>query len=246
MHHPDHRTLGENDRGTRSEPNSSKVDQRFEPTIWMSSLQLNLCGPAISAGISSFITWSGCSGHRSLNDIRTLAAYTGTHKDNIPNRRLLGRTATIIGSSSIPRVRFSIHAFLRLPPLTLKPTYWQLATFSCFNTHVGAQRSVSSFGCKKGSAEINKIYFSVPSWFLSWSRADGSRRTSQPARKLHPDTNPDKNTRENFQEMQEAYEVRVTTYCQSFLTSQQPGFDPDAFGREPLRWWICRIRGGRC
>ena len=144
-----------------------------------------MAGLATSAGISSFITWSACSGHRSLNGIRTLATYTGAHKGNIPNRRLLGRTATIIGSSSIPRVRFSIHVFLRLPPLTLKPAYWQLATFSCFNAHVGAQRSVSSFGCKKGcncSRNKENIFLRASGIIVSKLVTRGWVLTHQPAR----------------------------------------------------------------
>lgn len=121
-----------------------------------------MAGLATSASISSFVTWSTCSGHRSLNGIRTLVTYTGARKSNLPNCRLLDRTATINGPSAVPRVRLSIHVFPSLPPLTLKPVYWQLATLSCFNARVGAQRSVSSFGYKKGrnsSRNKENIFF---------------------------------------------------------------------------------------
>ena len=64
-----------------------------------------MAGLATSASISSFITWSACSGHRSLHGIRTLTIYTGARKSNLPSRRLLARTATITGAPPIPRVR---------------------------------------------------------------------------------------------------------------------------------------------
>jgi molecular chaperone DnaJ len=72
------------------------------------------------------------------------------------------------------------------------------------------------------------------------------------ARKYHPDTNPDKNAREKFVEIQQAYDVgplptppsstrinlraqilkdekKRASYDQYGAASQQPGFDPDAF-----------------
>ncbi|KAK7058311.1 mdj1 protein precursor [Paramarasmius palmivorus] len=70
------------------------------------------------------------------------------------------------------------------------------------------------------AADIKKTYFSL-------------------ARKYHPDTNPDKNAREKFQEIQEAYDVtsnfilkddkKRAAYDQYGSASQQPGFDPNMF-----------------
>ncbi|KAL0578028.1 Chitinase 2 [Marasmius crinis-equi] len=65
------------------------------------------------------------------------------------------------------------------------------------------------------AAEIKKTYFGL-------------------ARKYHPDTNPDKNAREKFQEIQDAYDVlkddsKRKAYDQYGSTSQQPGFDPNMF-----------------
>jgi hypothetical protein len=86
-----------------------------------------MAGLATSASISSFITWSACSGHRSLNGIRTLTTYTGARKSNLPNRRLLGRTIT--GSSQIPKVRFVdftcsvFPAYPQIPPLATSETF---------------------------------------------------------------------------------------------------------------------------
>ncbi|KAF9459436.1 hypothetical protein BDZ94DRAFT_1171694 [Collybia nuda] len=65
------------------------------------------------------------------------------------------------------------------------------------------------------AAEIKKTYFSL-------------------ARKYHPDTNPDKGARDKFVEIQDAYDIlkdekKRATYDQYGSTSQQPGFDPNAF-----------------
>ncbi|EIN13631.1 hypothetical protein PUNSTDRAFT_41143 [Punctularia strigosozonata HHB-11173 SS5] len=65
------------------------------------------------------------------------------------------------------------------------------------------------------AADIKKTYFSL-------------------ARKYHPDTNPDKNAREKFQEIQDAYDTlkddsRRAAYDRYGSASQQPGFNPDAF-----------------
>ncbi|KAI0067749.1 DnaJ protein [Artomyces pyxidatus] len=77
-------------------------------------------------------------------------------------------------------------------------------------------------GVKKDAtaAEIKKTYFSL-------------------ARKYHPDTNPDKNAQEKFVEIQEAYDTlkddkKRAAYDQYGAASQQPGFDPNAFARNPF------------
>ncbi|KDQ54776.1 hypothetical protein JAAARDRAFT_71581 [Jaapia argillacea MUCL 33604] len=75
----------------------------------------------------------------------------------------------------------------------------------------------SVLGVKKDAtaAEIKKVYFSL-------------------ARKYHPDTNPDKGAQEKFVEIQEAYDTlkddkKRSAYDKYGSTSQQPGFDPDAY-----------------
>ncbi|KAG8220033.1 hypothetical protein J3R82DRAFT_1046 [Butyriboletus roseoflavus] len=70
------------------------------------------------------------------------------------------------------------------------------------------------------AAEIKKTYFAL-------------------ARKYHPDTNPDKDARAKFVEIQEAYDIlkdeqKRATYDQYGAASQQPGFDPNAFARNPF------------
>ncbi|XP_006454746.1 hypothetical protein AGABI2DRAFT_182724 [Agaricus bisporus var. bisporus H97] len=66
-------------------------------------------------------------------------------------------------------------------------------------------------------ADIKKAYFAL-------------------ARKFHPDTNPDKNARDKFVEIQDAYDTlkddkKRAAYDKYGAASQQPGFDPDAFAR---------------
>ncbi|KAG2077022.1 hypothetical protein BDR04DRAFT_1089310 [Suillus decipiens] len=77
-------------------------------------------------------------------------------------------------------------------------------------------------GVKKDAspAEIKKTYFSL-------------------ARKYHPDTNPDKGAQEKFVEIQEAYDIlkdekKKAAYDKYGAASQQPGFDPNAFARNPF------------
>ncbi|TFY83736.1 hypothetical protein EWM64_g279 [Hericium alpestre] len=77
-------------------------------------------------------------------------------------------------------------------------------------------------GVKKDAtpAEIKKVYFSL-------------------ARKYHPDTNPDKDAKAKFVEIQEAYDTlkddkKRAAYDQYGASSQQPGFDPDTFARSPF------------
>ncbi|KAF8559338.1 hypothetical protein OG21DRAFT_1561684 [Imleria badia] len=70
------------------------------------------------------------------------------------------------------------------------------------------------------AAEIKKTYFAL-------------------ARKYHPDTNPDKDAQAKFVEIQEAYDIlkdekKRATYDQYGAASQQPGFDPNAFARNPF------------
>ncbi|KAF9452545.1 hypothetical protein P691DRAFT_756287 [Macrolepiota fuliginosa MF-IS2] len=67
------------------------------------------------------------------------------------------------------------------------------------------------------AADIKKAYFAL-------------------ARKFHPDTNPDKNARDKFVEIQDAYDTlkddkKRSAYDKYGAASQQPGFDPDAFSR---------------
>lgn len=70
-----------------------------------------MAGLATSAGISSFITWSTCSGHRSLNGLRSFATYAAARRSNIPNRRVLDRASHSTGPSQISRVCFTIPCF---------------------------------------------------------------------------------------------------------------------------------------
>lgn len=77
-------------------------------------------------------------------------------------------------------------------------------------------------GVKKDAspAEIKKTYFAL-------------------ARKYHPDTNPDKGAQEKFVEIQEAYDIlkdekKKAAFDQYGAASQQPGFDPNAFARNPF------------
>jgi len=79
-----------------------------------------------------------------------------------------------------------------------------------------------TLGVKKdaSAAEIKKVYFSL-------------------ARKYHPDTNPDKGAQEKFVEIQEAYDIlkdekKRVAYDKYGAASQQPGFDPDAFAKNPF------------
>jgi molecular chaperone DnaJ len=95
-------------------------------------------------------------------------------------------------------------------------------------------------------------FISLLVWLLQGSAVGFlTLRSMQLARKYHPDTNPDKNAREKFQEIQEAYDVRRTDSCTLCLltlftqvlkddkkraaydkygsAAQQPGFDADAF-----------------
>ena len=65
-----------------------------------------MAGLATSASISSFITWSTCSGHRSLNGLRSLTTYTAARRTNLPNRRVLDRAAAVTGPFQISRVCF--------------------------------------------------------------------------------------------------------------------------------------------
>ncbi|KAF8274052.1 DnaJ protein [Lactarius quietus] len=79
---------------------------------------------------------------------------------------------------------------------------------------------VLGVGKDSSPAEIKKVYFSL-------------------ARKYHPDTNPDKNAQEKFVEIQEAYDIlkdekKRAAFDQYGAASQQPGFDPDAFARNPF------------
>ncbi|PPQ66118.1 hypothetical protein CVT26_010919 [Gymnopilus dilepis] len=91
-------------------------------------------------------------------------------------------------------------------------------------------------------AEIKKTYFAL-------------------ARKYHPDTNPDKNARDKFVEIQDAYDIlkdekKRAAYDQYGSASQTPGFDPNAFagaggfgsafggGSGPFRGWSFNSRSG--
>ncbi|ETW87554.1 molecular chaperone, DnaJ superfamily, partial [Heterobasidion irregulare TC 32-1] len=79
---------------------------------------------------------------------------------------------------------------------------------------------VLGVGKDASAAEIKKVYFSL-------------------ARKYHPDTNPDKNAKAKFVEIQEAYDVlkddkKRAAYDQYGTASQQPGFDPNATGGNPF------------
>ena len=81
-----------------------------------------MTGLAAATSISSFITWSTCSGHRSLNGLRTLATYRGADKSYLPNRRLLYRTATVTGPSQTHRVCF-LSSCISLPCPTNSTLY---------------------------------------------------------------------------------------------------------------------------
>ncbi|KAF9036501.1 DnaJ protein [Hymenopellis radicata] len=68
------------------------------------------------------------------------------------------------------------------------------------------------------------------------SQADVKKAYFALARKYHPDTNSDKNARDKFVEIQEAYdtlkdEKKRAAFDQYGSASQQPGFDPNAFSQ---------------
>ncbi|KAI6005138.1 DnaJ protein [Pisolithus orientalis] len=86
----------------------------------------------------------------------------------------------------------------------------------------GAKNPYEVLGVSKdaSSTDIKKAYFSL-------------------ARKYHPDTNPDKGAQQRFLEIQEAYDTlkddkKRAAYDQYGSASQQPGFDPNAFARNPF------------
>ncbi|KAF8446196.1 DnaJ protein, partial [Boletus edulis BED1] len=86
----------------------------------------------------------------------------------------------------------------------------------------GVKNPYEVLGANKdaSAAEIKKTYFAL-------------------ARKYHPDTNPDKNAQAKFVEIQEAYDIlkdekKRAAYDQYGAASQQPGFDPNAFARNPF------------
>ncbi|KAJ2920219.1 hypothetical protein MD484_g88, partial [Candolleomyces efflorescens] len=91
-------------------------------------------------------------------------------------------------------------------------------TKRCFhstNTALAPKNPYDTLGVKKdaSAADIKKAYFSL-------------------ARKYHPDTNPDKNAREKFVEIQEAYDTlkddkKRQAYDRYGSASQQQGFDPN-------------------
>jgi len=146
---------------TQTRPNTGRTCHPVTLTLPLSALYSCLCllflrfnrnpggmaGLATSASISSFITWSACSSHRSLNGIRTLTTYAGARKTLPPNRRLLDRTVTATGPSQIHRVCIPISC---VSPSETADLRWQPATLPRFNTRVGAQGPVSSSGCQKG------------------------------------------------------------------------------------------------
>ncbi|KAI5991559.1 DnaJ protein [Pisolithus albus] len=117
----------------------------------------------------------------------------------------------------------------RLPPLDA-PTH-HVSRSKCkskrgFHTSAplsaGAKNPYEVLGVGKdaSSADIKKAYFSL-------------------ARKYHPDTNPDKGAQQRFLEIQEAYDTlkddkKRAAYDQYGSASQQPGFDPNAFARNPF------------
>ncbi|KAG6910587.1 hypothetical protein DXG01_009538 [Tephrocybe rancida] len=96
----------------------------------------------------------------------------------------------------------------------------QVASPSINTAHSQASKNpYNVLGVKSDAtqAEIKKTYFAL-------------------ARKYHPDTNPDKGAQDKFVEIQEAYdtlkdEKKRAAFDQYGSASQQPGFDPDAFGR---------------
>ena len=64
-----------------------------------------MAGLPTSASISSFITWSTCSGHRSLHGLRSFATFAAARRSNLPNRGVLDRTSITTGPSQNFRVR---------------------------------------------------------------------------------------------------------------------------------------------
>ncbi|GJE87744.1 DnaJ protein [Phanerochaete sordida] len=109
---------------------------------------------------------------------------------------------------------------LRPKPASRIPTSLQAGKHRAF--HATASRAAPKnpydvLGVAKdaSAADIKKAYFAL-------------------ARKHHPDTNPDKNAKEKFVEIQEAYDLlkddkKRAAYDQYGSAAQQPGFDPNAF-----------------
>ena len=146
----------------QTRPNTGRKLSESDPETLVSSLFFTLAcifcsvfnrnpgvmaGLATSAGISSFITWSTCSGHRSLTCLRSLTTYTGARRGHLATHRPLDKAVTVNGPSQISRVRFSISRVSPPVLLTLHPTYWKPAALPRFYISVSAQGPVSSARC---------------------------------------------------------------------------------------------------
>ena len=131
-------------------PRHSSAPRSLPACIFCSVFNRNpgvMAGLATSAGISSFITWSTCSGHRSLTCLRSLTTYTGARRGHLATHRPLDKAVTVNGPSQISRVCFSISRVSPPVLLTLHPTYWKPAALPRFYISVSAQGPVSSARC---------------------------------------------------------------------------------------------------
>ncbi|KAI9066695.1 hypothetical protein FKP32DRAFT_1673697 [Trametes sanguinea] len=104
----------------------------------------------------------------------------------------------------------------RRPPCSLSRA-GSSRLFHASNVHSAPKDPYQVLGVKRDAtpAEIKKTYFSL-------------------ARKYHPDTNPDKDAREKFVEIQEAYDIlkdekKRAEYDKYGSAAQQPGFDANAY-----------------
>ncbi|KAI6136860.1 DnaJ protein [Pisolithus sp. B1] len=108
----------------------------------------------------------------------------------------------------------------RLPPLYAPTHHRGFHTSAPLSAGAKNPYEVLGVGKDASPADIKKAYFSL-------------------ARKYHPDTNPDKGAQQRFLEIQEAYDTlkddkKRAAYDQYGSASQQPGFDPNAFTRNPF------------
>ncbi|KXN83596.1 hypothetical protein AN958_01161 [Leucoagaricus sp. SymC.cos] len=146
----------------------------------------------------------------------------------------------------------TLSSFLAFSSCTRQPTISQTRFLSLYRSIYSPERHCrrSQLGLVYGEQTVRQrsIHASAPLQASSKNpyevlgvKSDASASDIKKAyfavsRKFHPDTNPDKNARDKFVEIQDAYDVlkddkKRAAYDKYGSASQQPGFDPDAFAR---------------